>query len=150
MFPVNGWKIQIPERIFLPFDQDCTGCGVYLIEQQTVLHSKFRVSHDHLSFQLKLHDGDRLVHFLIEHCIPDIIFLFPVIQFKTAARFFVITVHCQSRKRHQIDPISILQQIQIAVFCGDADHVADQRLIARCCTHPRDIMVSPLDINGMM
>lgn len=73
-----------------------------------------------------------------------------VISLKRPAWIFVITVHCQSRKRHQIDPISIIQQIQIAVFCGDADHVADQRLIARCCPIHEISWVSPLDIHGMM
>ena len=105
---------------------------------------------DQFSLQLELDDRDRLVHLLVELGILHIVLILVILHLERLARIVVIRHHGKARQRHEIDAVAILQNIKIAVFCGDAQHIRNTCLIARSRAHPQHIMVAPLDIHGMI
>ena len=62
MLPVYGGEIHILHGIVLVPNPDCTVLEVYLVQQVAVRHTELPAAVYHISFQLELYDGHRLVH----------------------------------------------------------------------------------------
>lgn len=115
-----------------------------------MFHVKFRAPPDQLSLQLKLNDGNGLVHLLIQHSLLHIIILLPVIQLESLAAVLVIQRHSQPRQGDQVDPIALFQDVQIAILGTDTDDIGDTAGIARRSPHPQYVVIAPLNVHGMM
>ena len=70
--------------------------------------------------------------------------------FKYLAGIIPVNLHGKSSKRHHIDSITILQNIQIAVTDTIADHCGHTGSLSYSGAHPYHIMVSPLNIQRMI
>ena len=102
-----------------------------------------------LSLHLELDDGDGLVHLHVQFRLAGAACIG---SFKRKTGAGVIPVHVQGKcgQGQQVDPIPLLQDIQVAVSCADTDHIGNTPLLARSGAHPEHIMVSPLDIQGVV
>ena len=120
-----------------------------MVEQVPVFHLKSRILLNNLPFHLELDDRDRFVHLdIYQHLILPVAGI--SLQLETAAGVVSVHIHGECGKRQKIDPISLLQDIQIAVSCADPDHIGDTAALACCRAHPQYVMISPLDVHGMM
>ena len=58
-----------------------------------------------------------------------------------------INAKCKIRQRQKIDPVSILQNIQIPITGTDPDHIGNAASLPCCRPHPEHIMIAPLNIH---
>ena len=119
------------------------------MEHVTVIQAEFRVLLYNLSLHLELDDRYSFMH-------PDIQFRLTgtagICPFKLETGTGVISVGIQGKgcQRQQVDAVSVLQDIQVAVSGADADCIGNAPLLARGSPHPQHVVVSPLDIQGMV
>ena len=62
------------------------------------------------------------------------------------ARIIGIRIHCKSSQWKQIDSVSVFKCTQITIAHGHTYHVSDTTIITGSCSHPKNIMISPLNI----
>ena len=62
----------------------------------------------------------------------------------------LIRALCKHQQVTQIDSIDVLDKVQIAVAETVRQHAGNTCFFAERCAHPKDIMVTPLNINGRM
>ena len=65
---------------------------------------------------------------------------------KDGTRVIRISIHCKGGQRQQVDAVSVFQRRQVGIAHGHADYVRYAGIIARCSSHPQDIVISPLNI----
>ena len=117
---------------------------------KSLIHIKVGVLFHLLTLELKLNNGNSFMHLHIEIYIFRIVLVLGVAERKTFTRIICIGLKGKSCKRKHIYTVSVFQDIEIAVFCGDPKKVCHTTGLSGCRTHPQSIMVSPLYINGMM
>ena len=61
-----------------------------------------------------------------------------------------IGIHGKRGKRQQVNAIPVFQCRQISVTHRHTDHIGNTGVITRRCSHPKNVMVSPLDIEVMI
>ena len=104
---VYGGQIHVFHGIFLSADCHRLFFIIDLIQKKPVVHLKFGMSFNHLSFQLKLHNGNCLVDFHIHTQIFGIV-ICVVLDGKSIAVHIFIHVQGKGGKRDQVDPITVL------------------------------------------
>ena len=62
----------------------------------------------------------------------------------------LICALCKHQQVTQIDSVDVLDKVQIAVAETVRQHAGNTGFFAERCAHPKDIMVTPLNINGRM
>ena len=62
----------------------------------------------------------------------------------------LICALCKHQQVTQIDSVDVLDKVQIAVAETVRQHAGNTGFFAERSTHPKDIMVTPLNINGRM
>ena len=72
------------------------------------------------------------------------------LQLKNGAGIVLIYIHGERGQRDHVDPVSILQYIQIIITDAVTDHSGDTGLLSRRCSHPHHVMISPLDIQRVI
>ena len=92
-----------------------------------------------------MHLGDQSQGFFVVGRIREIGF-----RSKDGTRIIRVHVHGKGCQRQKVDAIAIFQSSQIAVSHRHADHIRHTTRITCRCTHPKNIMVSPLDIEIMI
>ena len=91
------------------------------------------------------------MHFAIHQSLFLAAFLFGrIFQDKTLTRIIFIRIHRKGCKRHHIDSVSVLDQIQITIPYTGPDHRCDTCKLSGCSTHPDHIVVSPLNVKRMV
>ena len=100
---------------------------VYLVQQQTFLHSVIRIAAYDLTFQLKQNDGNCLFRRLIRVC-------------------FVIHLFGKQNQWTQTDSVALFQHRDIVVGKTVAYYCGNTCLTAAGCTHPQNVVVAPLDV----
>ncbi len=103
-----------------------------------------------MPFQLELNDRDSLVNLLVQKSVPLVVIPLAVVHGKTCAGIVGITFHRQLGQRYQVDAVSVLEDIQIAVLGRDPDHIGDTGSAPGGCSHPDHIVVAPLNIHRVM
>ena len=150
MLPVYRWETCIQKRIFLPVRK---GDGSFIridpVEKAAVLHMEFLPSAEKFSLQFELDHGDRLVHLAAQFLLRCAVVGIPF-QFKSGAGIVLIYIHCKRGERDHVDPVSILQYVQIIIADAVTDHSGDTGLLSRRCSHPHHVMISPLDIQRVI
>ena len=149
IFRINCWKHRIQKRILFSVQSDRSFFIINIIQQCPVCHMKFFSSHKQFPFQFKLNNGDCFMHFHIQHGFRRIQSI-ATFDFKALTGIFFIISKCKRGKRKQIDSISIFQNIQICISCTDTNYIRNAGTLSGCRSHPYNIMISPLNINGMM
>ena len=142
---IHRREIHILHGIFLTVTYHGLLLVIDLIQQQPLFHIPFRMSADHLPFQLKLQDGDSLMHPHIQLQITGVIIVI-ILDGKHTAIRLGIGLQRKGGQRYQVDAIALFQSIQIAVTGRIADHSGDAGHIPCCRPHPDHIMVAPLNV----
>ena len=146
---VNGGEIGIFQFVLFPLQQDRAFLIIDPVEKRPVFHIKALLSLYDLTFHLELDHRDRLVDAKVHLCLLRIR-LIRSLQFKAGARIIFVYLERKRRKREQVDPVSVLKDIQIPVARADPNHIRDTSSLPCRCSHPQNIMVPPLDIQGMI
>ena len=151
LFPVNSRKICISQRIFFSFRKcDRSLFRIDPMKQAPFFHLEFLMPADQLSFQLKLDNGNGFVHFSSKLFLQNAVVIGISLHLKSSAWIILIGFHCKSCQRHEIDPISILKNIHIAVTDAVSDHRCNAGFLSCSSAHPDHIMVSPLNIQRVV
>ena len=122
---------------------------INLVKQQPVIHPEGRVSLNALPLELKLDNRNRLMDLRIQFEILHIIILV-IGNLKQLAVYVLIGIKRKGRKRYQINSVPLFQRIQAPVTGRDPKDRCDTGGTACCRSHPDDIVISPLDIDGMI
>ena len=141
-------EVGIAQRIFFAFIDKYSPFKVDFLKQLATTHSELRTTINNVCLQLKLNDGNSFMHLGYQ---PQGLLVISRIskvglRCKDGTGIIRISIHRKSGKRQKIDAIPIFQCPQIAVTHRETDHVGHTSFITRCCTHPEDIVISPLDI----
>ena len=151
LFPVNSRKICIGQRIFFSVRKcDHSLFRIDPMKQTTLFHMEFFVPADQLTLQLKLDNGNSLVHFPSKLFFQNTIVIGISLHLKSSTWIILISLHCKGCQRHEIDPISILKNIHISVTDAVPDHRCNAGFLSCSSSHPDHIMISPLDIQRMI
>ena len=59
----------------------------------------------------------------------------------------VVGLTGENSERAQIETVAVLKKIEIVILYRNADNVRDECTAARCRTYPRNVVISPLDID---
>ena len=110
---------------------------------------KFRMPFNQLPFQLELQNGHSLVHL---HIHPQVFRIVVRIVFdgKHITVGIFISFHGKGYQRYQIDSISVLQCIQIAITGSHPDDRGNTCQMSAGRSHPDHIMVPPLNIHAVI
>ena len=119
--------VQIPD-----FSVDFCGLvlPVNLVENQSVFHLEFGIFSDDLVFELELDYRDCLVNSLPVHV--------------------AVIFHAERHERSEVDSVSFLENVKIVVSRAETHNVRDALLASCSRAHPDNIVVSPLNIDGMV
>ena len=149
---INGRKIGVIQRIFFAAQFYGSLLIINLVQQQTFLHIPLRMLLDQLPFHLELNNGDGFVHHGIHLCIIPVVFLIiiPHMNIECLTCMSLIAINGKPHQWDHIDPVRILQNRQVAVTGGNTQHIAHTWYGTGRCSHPQDIVVSPLDVHRMM
>ena len=120
------------------------------MKQATAFHMELFVPADQLAFQFKLDDGDGLMHLPSKLFFQNTVVIGISLHLKNSAGIIFISFHCKGCQRHEIDSISILQDIHISVADTVSDHRCNAGFLACGSSHPDHIMISPLDIKRVV
>ena len=71
-------------------------------------------------------------------------------NFKNFTGIIPVYFHGKSSQRHHVDSVSIFQNIKISIADAVADHCCHAGSLPYSRAHPHHIMISPLDIKGMI
>ena len=105
---------------------------------------------DNSLFHLKLDHSNSLVHLSRQSRIYCIINVFiQDLWHKADTWIILVNLCCKHGQRAQINAISVFQHIKAVVADSDPEYIADTGQIARCSSHPGNIMISPLDVHIM-
>ena len=69
---------------------------------------------------------------------------------KADARVVGVGVERERRKRQNVDAVGVFQDGEVAVAGAVAHHVRDAATLPERSAHPHDVVVSPLDVHGMV
>ncbi len=130
---------RVPQRVTHAVDLDRSGGVVDAVEQAAVFHVPLGVARDHLPFELELHDRRRLLH-------PGDRALFPhagALALKAGRRVVGVHLARQLLERLQRDAVAFFELGEPAVAQGNAQHVADQRVVPEAGAEPGDVVVAP-------
>ena len=146
---INGGEVHIFHRIIHITDANSTFFKIDLIQKQSVIHLKLRILLNQLTFQLKLYDHDCFVHLHIKF---KIFFVIAVIIFdgKKTAVCVRVSIECKCSERNQVDSVTFFQNIQISITGGNTNYICNTAGLTACCSHPHNIMISPLNIHRMI
>ena len=151
MFPVNGWKMGVQKIMHASIRQLHSALlRINPLQNASILHMKIRMFFRQYPFQLKLDNGNGFVHFPAQLFLKSIVIGRIAMYFKYLAGIIPVNLHGKSSKRHHIDSITILQNIQIAVTDTITDHCGHTGSLSYSGAHPYHIMVSPLNIQRMI
>ena len=148
MFGINRREIGIEQLIFLALDLDDAFLKVHLVHEQAILHVKVGTALDGGSLELELDDADGLVHLgheLGRACTLGILGT-AVLGQEALAGVIGIGVHGKGGQGQQVDAVSVLEHAMVAIAQGNAQHIGNAAIVARCSTHPQDVVVTPLDV----
>ena len=101
-------------------------------------------------FHLKLNHSDRLVHLGCQSRIYCIINVFiQDLWHKPYTGIILINLCGKHGQRTQVNAVTIFQHIKTVVADRDTQYITDTGQIACSCSHPRNVVVAPLDIHIM-
>ena len=89
------------------------------------------------------------MHFQIRFHLLGVVYS-AALQLKAGTGILSVCIHCKGCQRKKIDSVTVLQNVKISVTGADANHIGNAPSLPCCRPHPQDIMVSPLNIHGMM
>ena len=151
LFPVDRRKICIGQRIFFSVRKcDRSLFRIDPLKQAPVFHMELFVPADQLAFQFKLDDGDGLMHLPSKLFFQNTVVIGISLHLKNSAGIIFISFHCKGCQRHEIDSISILQDIHVPVADTVSDHGCNAGFLACGSAHPDYIVISPLDIQRVV
>ena len=136
--------------VFLPVQRDGSLLIVNPVKHPPVFHVKVFLTPDDLSLHLELDHGDRLVNPQVHlHLRPadGVVLAF---QRKTGTWVGLIHPDGERSQRQKVDAVPVLQNVQVAVPGADPDGIGNTAPLSRGRAHPEHVMVSPLDIQGMV
>ena len=141
-------EIGITQSIFFSFIYKDAAFKINLLQKFTISHSEFRTAVDDFSFQLKLDNGNGFMHLSNQTQSLLIIMSIGKVHFRheNRARIIGIRIHCKSSQWKQIDSVSVFKCPQITIAHRHTYHVSDTTIITGSCSHPKNIMISPLNI----
>ena len=149
---VDGGKALVEKIVFASFQKDCAAPVVDFLKQCTLLHPPLGMRAVELSLEFELHDAHGLVHLGYEACI----FLrrhWPAIheaRCEEFTRVIGIMLNGKGGQRHHVDGVPFLQRTRVGIAQGKTEHRAHAGRIARRCTEPKDVVVTPLDVPSMV
>ena len=141
-------EIRIAQGPCLAFYLNRARFKVNLIKQKAFFHLVFRMYLDSLPFNLELADCDCLMHScrkILVHrvklvCIQNM-------RSEKFTRVIAVNLLRKRRKRSQVDSVSNLKHIEVIVAYVHTKQVRYACPVPRCCSHPYDVVVAPLEIN---
>ena len=149
ILPVHRREVHIQHLVGIAVDGDGALVPVDQVQQVPVFHVEFRMPHDGLSLGLPLQDGDGLVHLQVDLDLLRIIGA-GSLQLEHGAGVIRVGRGGVAGQRQHVDAVAILQDIHVAVAGADADDVADAAQLSCCRSHPENIVIAPLDVQGVV
>ena len=146
---INGGEIPVQHLLLAAFQQYGPPVQINAVQQVSAIQAEFRMFPDDLALHLELDNGYGLVHPDIQFRLAGAACVGPL-ELETGARIASIGIQGKGCQRQQINAVTVLQDIQIAVSGTDADYICNTSLLTGSRTHPQHIMVPPLDIQGMI
>ena len=145
---IDCGEIGVEQLIFLALNLDDALLQVHLVKQEPILHLKVGTTLDGCCLEFELDDADGLVHLCHElGCTGTLGILgTAILGQKTLTGVTGIGVHGKGGKGQQVDAVAILEYAVVAIAQGDAQHIGNAAIVAGGCTHPQDIVVTPLDV----
>ena len=146
---VHGGEMAVQHLIYRAIQTDAASPIIHQMKQVPAFQLEFGMLLCQLPLHLKLYDGDGLVHLDVQFSFAGTACIGP---FERETGAGVVPVHVQGKcgQRQQVNPIPLLQDIQVAVSCADTDHIGNTPLLPCRRAHPEHIVVSPLDVQGMV
>ena len=128
--PVDSRKFHGVHRVLRAVYRDRPLFGVYLVEQQSVLHLELRMAAYQFALGLEHHHVNGLHHGL--------------------RRGSLVVLLGKKLEATQGDAVAALQDADVVVAHVVSHHVRDAGLIARSRAHPEHIVVAPLDVERVV
>ncbi|MBR8707062.1 hypothetical protein IX324_002879 [Bacteroides pyogenes] len=145
-------KICILQRIFLSFVHENPFFKIYFVQQFSIFHAELRTTIDNSSLQFKLDNGDSFMHLSNQAYCLFIVRCIGKTHFRSKYRTWIIgvSIHGECGQRKQVDTISVFKRRQIAVTHRNTNYIRNTTVIPRCGSHPKNIMISPLNVEIMI
>ncbi len=149
---IYGREVGIAQSIFFSFVYKDATLKINLLQQFAVGHPKLRTTVDNFGLQFKLDNGNGFMH--LSDQAQSLLIIMSVgkihLRHEDGARIIGIRIHCKSSQWKQIDSVSVFKRAQVAVAHGHTYHVGNTTIVTGSCTHPENIMISPLNIEVMV
>ena len=147
---INGREIHVQHGVFLPVERNGPLLIVDPVEHSPVFHVKSLLPQNDLPLHLELDHGDCLVdpqvHLHLR--LTDSIIL--SLQCKTGTWIRLIYSYGKRSQRQKVDAVPVLQDIQIPIARADPDRIGNTAPLPCRSAHPKHVMVSPLNIQGVV
>ena len=144
---VNGRKIRISKFVLLALYHYSALLIIYLVEEQTLVQFKLRMSLDNLSFEFELAYSNSLVH---PRC-KILVYRIELVEVEhLRSEFFAVVISVsvlgKCCKRSQVEPIADFEHIEVVVADVHSQEVTDAGPVSGRGSHPYDIVIAPLEI----
>ena len=130
-------------------DDHRAGVVVDTMQKLAILEAEARVIVDEARLHLELDDGHGLldldVHLELLRGQIGVAF-----QAERHARVVLIRLERERRERQDVDAVSVFQYGQVAVPRAVAHHVRDAPALPERGAHPHDVVVAPLNVEGVI
>ena len=110
---------------------------------------KFLTFPQKLALQLKLDHGNGLMHLAPQLLLQRMI-IGNAFDSKHRTRVVFICFHGIGCQRKHVDPIAVLQNIQVSIADAVSYNCGNAGSLSHCRPHPHNIMISPLDIKRVV
>ncbi len=145
---VDGGETAAGECVFLAVEGDGAFVVIDILKQLPVLHAPFGMRLEEIGLELEAQYRDGLVHLRGEAygLLVDMRVGVRDLGHELGAGVLVVMLHCEGGQRHEVDAIAVFERDEVGIAQGEPDDAADARVIARCRTHPQDVVVAPRDV----
>jgi len=128
---VEGGEVAGAHRVLDAVDRDHAAGGVHVLEEQPVVHLPVGVAEDHLALELEEDDRDRLLD-------------------RVHAVVLAVGLLGEHGELAQAHAVGVLEDLQAVVVHVVADHGGQTGCGAGGRAHPHDVVVAPLDVDGVV
>ena len=146
---IDGGEVRVEHLVGFAVQGNQTGLKIDPVQQISFFQLKFRMCEDELSLRFELQNRNGLMNLEIDQHLPLVGGVVPL-QMKTGAGIPLVGAHGVGGKGQHVDAVTVFQNVEVSVAGTDANHVANAGDFSCGGAHPQDVMVSPLNVHGMV
>ena len=145
---IDRGKRNIVDAVFFPVKCDRIVCADEFVEKEAPVHFIFRMTEDELAFQLELDDRDGLEELggnvaVFRHAVGHMRWE------EVCTGVVAVLLHGEERERADIQAVTVLEHIKVAVFERVSQRVGNARRVSHRRTHPENVVVAPDKVHAM-